>query len=131
RRMIEVGTALVNDCFQPEGRESGEIHTDAAARLAELQPAQRGGLRVIADSLPGWYERFCQRYEIGSKLTGLPTPWHGFNEVTHGLQPATVYLLAARPSMGKSVAGLDLSRFTALRGKTVGLFSLEMSEDDC
>lgn len=131
RRMIEVGTDLVNDCYQPDGRESSEIHAEAASKLAELQPAQRGGLRSVSESLPGWYERFGARFEVGSRMTGLPTPWHGFNAATHGLQPATVYLIAARPSMGKSVAALDLARFTALRGNTAALFSLEMSEDDC
>lgn len=131
RKMIELGTGLVNDGFQPEGREFAELLSDAQARMIELQPAQRGGLRPVSESLPAWFERFCERYETGSQLTGLPTPWTGFNAVTHGLQPATLYLVAARPNMGKSVMGLNLSLFTALRGKTVGLFSLEMSEDDC
>ncbi len=131
RRMIELGTGMVNDGFQPEGREFAEILADAQAKLVELQPAQRGGLRAVSESLPAWFDRFCERYDAGSHLTGLPTPWTGFNAVTHGLQPRTLYLIAARPSMGKSVLGLNLALFTALRGKTVGLFSLEMSEDDC
>src|SRR5690606_10324463 len=72
-----------------------------------------------------------ERYESSRKLTGLPTPWAEFNRVTHGLQRSTLYLIAARPSMGKSVAGLNLALFCALRGKTAGVFSLEMSRDDC
>lgn len=131
RRMIELGTDLVNDGFQPDGRSVAEILTGAQQRMAELQPAQRGGLQHVSESLPGWFDRFTCRYDNNRALTGLPTPWSEFNRVTHGLQPATLYLLAARPSMGKSVAGLNLALFTALRGKTTGVFSLEMSRDSC
>ena len=131
RKLIEVGTDIVNGGFQPEGRESAELLAEAAQRIGELQPTQGGGLRKAAETLRGWYERFTERYAAGQRMTGLPTPWSEFNRVTHGLQPSTLYLLAARPSMGKSIAGLQLAMFTALRGKTVGLFSLEMSTDDC
>lgn len=131
RRMIDVGTDLVNGCFQSAGRDAGEIATEATQRLAELQPAQRGGLRRASETLNAWYDRFSQRYDRGAKLTGLPTPWGEFNRITHGLQPATVYLFAARPSMGKSVCALNLSSFAALRRVTTGVFSLEMSDDAC
>lgn len=131
RKMIGLGTDLVNDGFRPEGRTFAEILSGAQARMVELQPAQRGGLQQVKESLGGWYDRFIERYENNRKMTGLPTPWAEFNRVTHGLQPATLYLIAARPSMGKSVAGLSLALFSALRGKTTGFFSLEMSRDDC
>jgi replicative DNA helicase len=131
RRMIELGTGMVNDGFQPEGRTFAEILSEAQHRIVELQPAQRGGLQHVSESLGGWYDRFCERYADNRKLTGLPTPWAEFNRVTHGLQPSTLYLVAARPSMGKSVVGLSLALFSALREKTTGFFSLEMSRDDC
>lgn len=131
RQMVEVSERLRESCFSTDGRDAAEIGSEAQQRLAELQPAQRGGLRRSSETLPGWYDRFSERYGRGNKLTGLPTPWHDLNGITHGLQPATVYLLAARPSMGKSVAGLNLGTFTAIRGTTTGVFSLEMSDEDC
>ena len=131
RRMIEAGTAMVNDGFQPEGRELSELLASASQRLAELQPAQRGGLRKASETLQGWFDGFTRRYSQGDRMTGMPTPWKRINEVTHGLQPSTLYLFAGRPSMGKSVLGLNLALFAAMRGHTVGLFSLEMSMDDC
>ena len=131
RQLIELGTDIVNDGFQPGGRESGELVANATHRLTELQPAQAGGLRHAADSLGAWYQRFTELYHSGERMTGMPTPWSEVNEITHGLQPSTLYLVAARPSMGKSVFGLNLAMFAALRGKTVGMFSLEMSTIDC
>jgi replicative DNA helicase len=131
RRLIEFGTGVVNDGFEPDGREVAEILAEANNRLVELQPQQRGGLRAVAESLPGWYGRYAERFDRKAAITGLATPWSELNRVTHGLQPATLYLIAGRPSMGKSVMGLNLAQAIAMRGKTVALFSLEMSEDEC
>ncbi|WP_052689767.1 replicative DNA helicase [Xanthomonas albilineans] len=131
RGLIDAGTEIVNAGFSRDGRGLVELLTHATQRLCDLQPAQRGGLQLAGDSLASWYERFTAKYQGGTKMTGLPTPWQKFNEATCGLQPATLYLVAARPSMGKSVFGLNLAMFLALRKKTVGLFSLEMSRHDC
>ena len=131
RKMIGLGTDLVNDGFQPEGRTFAEILSGAQQRIVELQPAQRGGLQHVSESMGAWFARFNDLYESGQRMTGLPTPWAEFNRVTHGLQPKNLYLIAARPSMGKSVVGLSLALFSALRGKTTGFFSLEMGRDDC
>lgn len=131
RRLIEFGHSIADAALERDGRDVSEIITEAGQQFGELQPAQKGGLLLAADSLNGWFSRFKERSERGERVTGLPTQWAEFNDATHGLQPATLYLIAARPSMGKSVFGLNLATFTALREKTVGLFSLEMSQDDC
>ncbi len=131
RKLIEFGTGLVDAGFERDGRAVPEILSEAAQRFGELQPAQKGGLLLAADSLRGWFAEFQERAERGERITGLPTQWQALNDATHGLQPSTLYLFAARPSMGKSVLGLNLATFNALRGKTVGLFSLEMSQRDC
>ena len=131
RRLIEVGTNIVSDGFEPDGRGSDEILNSATQLLGGLHRAQTGGLEHTAESISEWYADFCEQYENGSDMTGMPTPWAEFNKQTHGLQPSTLYLVAARPSMGKSVFGLNLSMFAALRGVTTGLFSLEMSRRDC
>lgn len=131
RRLIDAGTEMVDAGFSADGRTLSELLTDAGSRIAELQPAQRGGLQFAGDSLKAWYAAFEGKYGSGNRMTGLPTPWHDFNQVSRGLQPSTLYLIAGRPSMGKSVAGLNLALFCAMRGVTVGFFSLEMSISDC
>lgn len=131
RKLIEMGTDIVNDGFQPDGRGSDEILNTATQKLSGLHRAQSGGLEHAGDSIADWYKDFCEQYENGSEMTGMPTPWAEFNKQTHGLQASTLYLIAARPSMGKSIFGLNLAMFAALRGITTGLFSLEMSKRDC
>lgn len=131
RRMIEAGTEIVAAGFDPQGQDVAEMLADAQARIVELQPKQRGGLQRAGDSLGEWYTDLQRRYEAGDRMTGMPTPWCELNKATHGLQSGELTLIAARPSMGKSVMGLQLATFAALRKKRVALFSLEMTRQQC
>ena len=50
--------------------------------------------------------------------------------MTSGMQPSDLVIIAARPSMGKTSFVLNIAQNAALEhGKTVGVFSLEMSKD--
>lgn len=131
RRLADVGRKAVESARQQDGREFPELLAELTQDIAGLQPAQRGGLRLAGETMIGWWKRWQDRYHLGTALTGLESHWAEFNRVTHGLQPSTAYLIAGRPSMGKSIAALNLAVFNALRGVTVGMFSLEMSFDDC
>ncbi len=61
-------------------------------------------------------------------VSGLRTGFRELDQMTAGLQKASLNVLAARPSMGKTAMALTIAQNVALREKaTVGLFSLEMS----
>ena len=65
-----------------------------------------------------------------SFVTGVATGFEDIDEMTAGLQPADLVILAARPSMGKTAFALNIGRNVALRnGRTVGVFSLEMAKE--
>lgn len=128
RQAIGVGTDLVNAGFQPDGKDSTEILSGAARALTSLRgDPKAGGLVSAAAGLNDWFADLQQRYESGATITGLPYPWAAVNTVTHGLQPGELTIIAARPSMGKSVMGLNLALMNAMRETNVILFSLEMT----
>jgi replicative DNA helicase len=129
RRLIEVGTEIVNDGFQPDGKDVIDLLAEAQHRIVALQPKQRGGLQFGADSLNEWFDDLQRRYQAEDRMTGLPTPWKEVNDATHGLQGGELTLIAARPSMGKSIMGQNLALMNALRGKRVAMFSLEMNRN--
>jgi replicative DNA helicase len=58
-----------------------------------------------------------------------PTPWSSLNDIIGGLRPGGLYVVAARPSVGKSVVALQLARALTAKG-SVAFSSLEMSESD-
>ena len=62
---------------------------------------------------------------------GLSTGFVDLDELTGGLQPGQVVLVAARPAMGKSVLGGDIARNAAIRNDIpTAFFSLEMSRKE-
>ncbi|MCH8741935.1 replicative DNA helicase [Patescibacteria group bacterium] len=61
---------------------------------------------------------------------GVPTGFKDLDNLLSGLQKSDLIILASRPSMGKSALALDIARYASIYGKiSVGLFSLEMSQD--
>ncbi|MFH0770657.1 MAG: replicative DNA helicase [Candidatus Peregrinibacteria bacterium] len=86
----------------------------------------------IRDILEMRYERFAELHETKDEdvLKGVPTGFHAIDAKLSGLQPSDLIIIAARPSMGKSSLALNMAQNAAIRfGKSVGIFSLEMSKE--
>ena len=67
----------------------------------------------------------------GAAMTGTPTGFKDLDNMTGGLQPGNLVVIAARPSMGKSCLVTNIAENAAIKhGKPVALFSLEMSETE-
>jgi replicative DNA helicase len=67
----------------------------------------------------------------GTSLTGVPSGFRDLDEITGGFQPGNLIVLAARPSMGKSALVTNIAENAAVDdGRSVALFSLEMSESE-
>jgi replicative DNA helicase len=82
----------------------------------------------LKDALPEAWERIERLHEHKDMLRGLPTGFKDLDNILSGLQKSDLIILAARPSMGKTTLALDIARMSAtLHGKSVGIFSLEMS----
>lgn len=58
-----------------------------------------------------------------------PTPWNALNDIIGGLRPGGLYVVGARPSVGKSVVALNLAQGLLPHG-AVAFSSLEMSNND-
>ena len=67
--------------------------------------------------------------ELDSDDNFIPTPWGNLNHIIGGLRPGALYTIGARPSVGKSVVGVQLAQAMSQHG-SVAFFSLEMSQSD-
>jgi replicative DNA helicase len=65
-----------------------------------------------------------------SAYTGLPTGFRDFDDLTSGLQPGNLVIIAARPGIGKSSLALNMARNVAVAGHPVAVFSLEMARQE-
>lgn len=64
-------------------------------------------------------------------LRGISTGLADLDHLTGGLRPGQFAIIAARPSMGKSVLAVDIARTVALRDRQPFIFfSLEMSKEE-
>jgi len=84
-------------------------------------------LRALAQSSFEAIEQLHSRKEL---ITGVPTGFTDLDEMTSGLQPSDLVIVAARPSMGKTSLVLNIAQHVGTKtDKTVGIFSLEMSKE--
>jgi replicative DNA helicase len=82
----------------------------------------------IKDSLIEAWDRFEKLSKTDGEMRGIPTGFRDIDSKLAGLQKSDLIILAARPSMGKTSLALDIARNAACKfGKSVGIFSLEMS----
>jgi replicative DNA helicase len=133
RRLIEVGTQIVNDGYQPDGRDSSELLAkaeQAVFAIAEGHARTRRDFVPVKTALREAFEVLQRRSESGSGVTGLPTGYEEFDRMTAGLQPTDLIILAARPAMGKTTFALNIAEYAALKSKkAVAIFSMEMSAE--
>lgn len=88
--------------------------TDSMSRLHDL-------LDQTVDSLEALYDR-------GDSITGTPTGFYDFDELTSGLQPNALIVVGARPGMGKTSFAMGMAGHAAIEEqRPVLFFSLEMS----
>jgi replicative DNA helicase len=60
----------------------------------------------------------------------VPTGFKDIDDMTAGLQPADLIIIAGRPSMGKTALALNIALNAAFKHKVpVAVFSLEMSKE--
>jgi replicative DNA helicase len=88
-----------------------------------------GEMAPIQDVIRSYYDRIEYLYEHRGEPLGVPTGFVDLDRLLGGLQNSDLVIVAARPSMGKTSLVLSFSRHAARLGKHVGVFSLEMSDE--
>jgi len=128
RELIRTSQEILASAIRPEG-SSDDLLDEAERSIFRIAESRLGGgfipISVSAERSIKWIEELTRRQEL---ITGVATGFSQLDEMTSGLQPADLVILAARPSMGKTALALNVCSHAALRqGRTVGIFSLEMS----
>jgi replicative DNA helicase len=129
RRLHEVSLQIGAWVQEREG--SGQELSERAEQLLfdVAHKEQAGDFQRIDDILHREVDRL-ERLERGElSMSGTPTGFSELDEMTGGLQPSNLIIVAARPSVGKSAFVANVAENAALKfGKPVAFFSLEMSE---
>jgi replicative DNA helicase len=130
RRLINASNNVISRCL--EGTDDPDTLIDLAQSqvfdIAE-QKVQSGftNIRDIVKSSFGTIDDLLDR---GQRVTGIETGFVDLDNMTSGLQPGELVVVASRPSLGKTALALNIAAHAAIEHhKTVGLFSLEMSKE--
>ncbi|TDQ05215.1 replicative DNA helicase [Labedaea rhizosphaerae] len=133
RRLVEAGTRIVQLGYQgAEGSDVNEVVDRAQSSIYEVTERRMSEDYVSLEELlqPTMDEIDAIASRGGSSL-GVPTGFADLDEVTNGLHPGQMIIIAARPGVGKSTLGLDFARSCSIKhGLSSVIFSLEMSRTE-
>ena len=129
RKLIQAARRIADSAYSPEGRTSDELLNEAEREvftIAEERP-KFGGPRIIGDVATALLEKLESLDLTAGGLTGLSTGFKDLDDMTSGLQPSDLVIVAGRPSMGKTTFAMNLVE-SAVRNsdKAAIVFSMEM-----
>ncbi len=130
RALIQVGSAIADTAYNPEGRNTEELleHAEKLVfEIAEKGARHRGGFLPIKELLVAAVDRIDTLFQQDSAITGVATGFSDLDELTSGLQRSDLVIVAGRPSMGKTSFAMNMAEHAAIRDKVpVAVFSMEM-----
>ncbi|HEY8169122.1 MAG TPA: replicative DNA helicase [Candidatus Limnocylindrales bacterium] len=114
-----------------DGSDVGESVDRAEKELfAVSQKRVEDGFSPLKSLLHTAYDRLDYLHQHKGEISGVRTGFKDLDTLTTGLQRSDLIIVAARPSIGKTSLALNIAEHAAVReGRTVGIFSLEMSKE--
>jgi replicative DNA helicase len=132
RRIIFASQSLIHRCILAE-EEPGDILASAEENLLKLGDARvKDALvspRQILEAFEGGLNTFL---DPSKRIKGIGTGFLKLDEMSGGLHEGELFILAARPSMGKTALALNIGQHIACNPQNphpVAVFSLEMSRE--
>ncbi|MEX0592890.1 MAG: replicative DNA helicase [Nitriliruptoraceae bacterium] len=105
RRLIEAGTEVARLGYESSD-DADEVVDRAESIIYDVaQTGAQSEYAKLGDLLTASFEQIEQLAERGSEVTGLATGFNDLDRLTAGLQPQNLVIIAARPAMGKCLAG--------------------------
>ncbi|HUJ19484.1 MAG TPA: replicative DNA helicase [Nitrospirota bacterium] len=132
RRLIHSATDIVTQSYDDARTiDIDELLDRAEKSIFEIAQNKIRDSFVSMKNIVGHSFAIVERlYERKEMVTGLPTGFVDLDERTSGFQPSDLIIIAGRPSMGKTAFVLNIAAHAAIdKGKSVAIFSLEMSKE--
>ncbi len=131
RRLVDAGTRIVQMGYSGQG-EALDLVNNAQAEIYGVTGGQDTEdyvpLTVAVDAAVDEIEAARGR---DGQMMGVPTGFSEMDELTNGLHPGQLIIIAARPALGKSTLALDFARSAAIGNNMPAIFfSLEMGRSE-
>ncbi len=130
RRLITTATTILSECQSTE-KGSKEIIEIAEKHIFDVSDGlDSQGFRSIVQTLPETLRRMDEVAKRKNMVIGVPSGFTELDRMTGGFIKNCLYVVAARPSMGKTALALNFAYNAAMReGSHIGLISLETDKN--
>ena len=130
RRLIQAATSIAGSGYDG----TGEVETlldEAEKKIFEVTSSrEQRGFTSIKELVDSSFRYIETQFERKENVTGVPTGFVDLDNITSGLQPGDLIIIAGRPSMGKTAFAMNIAQNAAINKKcSVAVFSLEMSKE--
>jgi replicative DNA helicase len=130
RGLIHATYAVQQQALEAE-EDADTILDRAESMIFQLAEERvRPGFIGVKELVRENFDRLERIFTEGKRITGLSTGYRQLDNLTSGLQPSELLILAGRPSMGKTALALNIAENVVLRDEgPAAIFSLEMSKE--
>jgi replicative DNA helicase len=126
RGIIDEASKVIEAAYDPTIEVSEALEQAARSVLSLSIQKEKNTTRNARDLAKQTIAGIESRHEQGDLITGISTGLRDLDDLTSGLQKSDLIIIAGRPSMGKSALAGNIAQYTAMDGKVVAFFSLEM-----
>ena len=129
RALIAAGGDIVALGYETK-RDLGSVLDAAEQRIFGVsQRQQRGDFAPLGTVMSQYFEALSELQRNERATVGVPTGYADLDELTGGMHPSDLIIMAARPSVGKTSLALSMAYEMAEMDYRVGILSLEMSNE--
>jgi replicative DNA helicase len=132
RRLISTSDEIASQALNPLGKDTRQLLDEAESKIFQIgEEGARGkvgfqSLQDILSQVVAQVESLVEN-QGSDGVTGTPTGFVDLDQMTSGLQPGDLIIVAGRPSMGKTAFSLNIAENVAInQGLPVAVFSMEM-----
>ncbi|MFA5074883.1 MAG: replicative DNA helicase [Candidatus Babeliales bacterium] len=130
RQLIQSATDIITSCYGQELEEIEPVLDAAEKKIFQISNKLAPSNFVPFESLlKKTFQHLAKIKSSREGVTGVPSGFAAFDNITSGMQKGDLLILAARPSMGKTALALNMCLNAWKAGFGVGVFSLEMSSE--
>ena len=130
RRLIKASSAVAELGYDEEKSIQELLGTAESELFAVSDTSLKQDLTSLENILTDSFDRMEELHRNKGALRGIPTGYRDLDNMTAGLQPSDLIILAARPAMGKTTLVTNLAYNVAtIAKKSVLFFSLDMSKE--
>ena len=126
RKLIQAGHQILNDARNGNKSVSALVESSERQLFDVTQKAATKNVTPIKSGMSKLIDVTMTRVSNGGQTSGLMSGFTDLDRLMRGFKKQRLYILAARPGMGKSIMENNIACHLAKSGRKIARFNLEM-----